>query len=75
MSNEEFEDLFGNTPFKNIEKIKEYINKNYIDKDKIRDKIEELNKELTNEITRNDGFAEYREYAIEVLEGLLESEE
>lgn len=50
------------------------VTRNFIPKSKIRDKIEELKKELTNEITRNDGFAEYREYAIEVLEGLLEEE-
>lgn len=42
MSNEEFEDLFGNTPFENIEKIKKYINENYIEKSKIKDKIEEI---------------------------------
>ena len=27
---EEFEDLFGNTPFENIKKIRKYINENYI---------------------------------------------
>ena len=42
MSNEEFEDLFGNTPFENIEKIKKYINENYVSKSKIKDKIEHL---------------------------------
>lgn len=42
MSNEEFEDLFGNTPFENIEKIKKYINEKYIEKSKIKDKIEDL---------------------------------
>ena len=43
-----------------------------IPKSKIREIIEELNKELTQDITRNDGFAEYREYAIDVLQELLE---
>ena len=40
MNIEEFEELFGNTPFKNIEKVKKYIKDNYINKDKIRQKIE-----------------------------------
>ena len=30
MSEEEFEELFGNTPFENIKKIQQYIDKNYI---------------------------------------------
>jgi hypothetical protein len=45
---------------------------NYISKSKAKEKIEELKKELTNEITKNDGFAEYREYAIDILEELME---
>lgn len=45
MSNEEFEELFGNTPFENIKKIKEYINKNFVSKDKIREKLKELKQE------------------------------
>ena len=31
-----FEELFGNTPFENIEKIQQYINKNYIPIQKIK---------------------------------------
>ena len=45
MSNEEFEDLFGNVPFENIRKINEYIDKNFISKQVIRDKIKELEEE------------------------------
>lgn len=30
MNEEEFEELFGNTPFENIKKIRQYIDKNYI---------------------------------------------
>lgn len=48
MSNEEFEDLFGNVPFENIRKINEYIDKNFISKQVIRDKIEESRKKHNN---------------------------
>lgn len=41
MSNEEFEDLFGNVPFENIEKIKKYINENYVSKDELRKILKE----------------------------------
>lgn len=41
ISNEEFEELFGNIPFQSIDKIKKYIKKNYISKDKIRELIKE----------------------------------
>lgn len=30
MNEKEFEELFGNTPFENIKKIRQYIDKNYI---------------------------------------------
>lgn len=42
MTSEEFEEVFGNTPFEELEKIKAFINKNYISKDKITDNIKEL---------------------------------
>lgn len=35
MSNEEFEDLFGNVPIKDIEKIKKFIRDNYVEKNEI----------------------------------------
>lgn len=35
MSNEEFEDLFGNVPIKDIEKIKKFIMDNYVEKNEI----------------------------------------
>ena len=43
MNEEEFEELFGNTPFENIKKIRQYIDKNYIPIQKVKGKIEELN--------------------------------
>lgn len=45
ISVKEFEDLFGNTPFENIKKIRKYINENYIPKSKVKEKIEELKKQ------------------------------
>lgn len=35
MSNEEFEEIFGNVPFEDIEKIKKFISDNYVEKNKI----------------------------------------
>lgn len=35
MTNEEFEELFGNTPFEDIRKIQKYIQENYISRDEI----------------------------------------
>lgn len=35
MSNEEFENIFGNVPIKDIEKIKKFISDNYVEKNKI----------------------------------------
>ena len=49
MSNEEFEELFGNVPFENIEKIKEYINKNFVSKDKIREYKQKFEKDSKKE--------------------------
>lgn len=77
MSNEEFEDLFGNTPFENIEKIKKYINENYIEKSKIKDEIEEL-ENLIKEAHKELGSAS-KEFTIyvsqeKILKELLEEE-
>lgn len=35
MTNEEFEEIFGNVPFKNIAKIQKYIQEKYISRDEI----------------------------------------
>ena len=42
MNEEEFEELFGNTPFENIKKIQHYIDKNYIPIQKVREMRDEL---------------------------------
>lgn len=49
MSAEEFENIFGNVPFKDIKKIQDYIQQNYIPKNVIRDKINERQFELQQE--------------------------
>lgn len=57
MNEEEFEELFGNVPFENIKRIQEYINKNFIPVQKIKDKIEELkqqDREWTEEMSEPD---------------------
>lgn len=38
----------------------------------IQNKKSELEEERSNKLTKNDGWDEYREYAIEVLEDILE---
>lgn len=44
MNEEEFEELFGNTPFENIKKIQHYIDKNYISVQIIEDFIKKYQK-------------------------------
>lgn len=44
MNEEEFEELFGNTPFENIKKIRQYIDKNYIPVQKVRKMRDELDR-------------------------------
>ena len=44
MNEEEFEELFGNTPFENIKKIQHYIDKNYIPVKIIKDFIKKYQK-------------------------------
>lgn len=46
---EEFEYIFGNVPFEDIKKIKDYIQENYISKDIVREKINERQFELQKE--------------------------
>ena len=72
MNEKEFEELFGNTPFENIKKIQHYIDKNYIPVQKVKDKIEELNKAYEDSKDENGESEYYLDYTIRVLEGLLE---
>ena len=52
MNEEEFEELFGNTPFENIKKIQHYIDKNYIPVQKVKDNIKKL--EIKKEKARGE---------------------
>lgn len=58
MNEEEFEELFGNTPFENIKKTQQYINKNYIPIQKVREMRDELDR----------AKAEYMEWQEQELE-------
>lgn len=49
MTNEEFEEIFGNVPFETIEKIKKYIQERYIGRDEVRELINERQFELQQE--------------------------
>lgn len=49
MSNEEFEELFRDTPFVNIKKIETYIEQNYVHKSKIKEKINNVENSTLNE--------------------------
>lgn len=60
MNEEEFEELFGNTPFENIKKIQHYIDKNYIPIQKIKAKIEELDIEISECIYIDDDDKAYK---------------
>lgn len=44
MKIEEFENIFGNVPFDELKKINKYIADNYIEKSKVREKIEDIEK-------------------------------
>lgn len=79
MTSEEFEEVFGNTPFEELEKIKAFINKNYISKDKIIDNIKELeilkitsfaNNEISKQVYKEQ--IDLINMQINVLKNLLE---
>ena len=49
MKPEEFENIFGNVPFENIEKIQKYIQENYVNRKGIKELINERQFELQQE--------------------------
>lgn len=73
MNIKKFEELFGNTPFEDIKKIQQYINKNYVPIQKIKDKIEELEEEKEYYYSREK--IEELNDKIQVLQELLEKED
>ena len=59
---QEFEEIFGNVPIKDLEKIREYIKRDYIPKSKVREKIDKkleyYNSYRGLEIYKKDNFKE-----------------
>lgn len=47
---EQFEDIFGNVPFKNIKKIQKYIQEKYISRDEIEKALETCEKVYEREM-------------------------
>lgn len=72
MSNEEFEELFGNVPFENIKKIKEYINKNFVSKDKIKERKKWLEDNILDNDYALDNDKDIAEHQVNILKELLE---
>lgn len=58
---EQFEDIFGNVPFENIEKIKKYIQENYINREEIEKALEICEKVYEEEMKPYQ-----REYGLDV---------
>lgn len=67
---EEFEELFGNTPIDDIEKIKKYIFQNYLPKQVILDKIEKLD---NNELLGKMNFEQVK-FTTDILKEILKGE-
>lgn len=61
MTNEEFEEIFGNVPFEDIEKIQKYIQENYISRDEIEKALEVCEKVYEEEMKPYQ-----REYGLDV---------
>lgn len=61
MTNEEFEEIFGNVPFKDIAKIQKYIQENYISRDEITKALEVYEKVYEKEMKPYQ-----REYGLDV---------
>ena len=61
MTEEEFENIFGNVPFENIEKIKKYIQENYISREEIEKALEVCEKVYEEEMKPYQ-----REYGLDV---------
>ena len=53
MTNEEFEEIFGNVPFESIKKIQKYIQENYISKEEIS-KYKTLYERALSDVVKTD---------------------
>ena len=61
MINEEFEEIFSNVPFENIEKIKKYIQEKYISRNEIEKALEVCEKVYEEEMKPYQ-----REYGLDI---------
>ena len=61
MTNKEFEEILGNVPFEDIEKIQKYIQENYISRDEIEKALEVCEKVYEEEMKPYQ-----REYGLDV---------
>ena len=71
MNIQDFENIFGNVPFKNIEKIKKYIQDNFISRDRVEVTIEELTETKEKYAIGKPNYQNELQYAIEILQELL----
>ena len=71
MNIEEFEELFGNTPFENLEKIKKYIKDNYVSKDEIKERKDWLTDNILLNDYTSDNDKDIAEYQVNILQDLL----
>ena len=61
MTNEEFENIFGNVPFEDIKKIQKYIQEKYISRDEIEKALEVCEKVYEKEMKPYQ-----REYGLDI---------
>lgn len=61
MTNEKFEEIFGNVPFEDIKKIQKYIQENYISREEIEKALEVCEKVYEKEMKPYQ-----REYGLDV---------
>lgn len=69
---QEFEELFGNTPFENIEKIKKYIFQNFIPTSVIQNTLKEIDNRNYNDYTNNQDGNEVKNNILKDIQELLE---
>ena len=70
----EFEEIFGNIPLQDLDKIRDYIKRDYISKDKIREFIKRLNEIIEKKSENNLDTAIIYYYQRCVLEKVLEED-
>lgn len=69
---QEFEELFGNVPIDDIEKIKKYIFQNYIPTSVIQNILKEIDNRNYNDYTNNQDGNEVKNNILKDIQELLE---